>query len=67
VPDAPQLFGVPRFVFREVVSHGLDWLSGWARRDDRARLDGKLAAAHWLGKLREYWRERLVESDGNPG
>jgi hypothetical protein len=58
MPQAPRLFGMPRFVVKEVASHGLDWASGWLRRDERRRLDGKLEFWHWCGKLREYWRLR---------
>lgn len=58
VPDVPRVFGVPRFVFREVGAHGWDWFVGWLNRDGTRRLDGKLAFFHWRGKLREYWRFR---------
>jgi len=58
VPTVPMAFGVPRFVFREMGTHGWDWLAGWLTRNETRRQDGKLAFYHWRGKLREYWRLR---------
>lgn len=58
VPHAPRAFGVPRFVFREVGTHGWDWFAGWLTRNETRRLDGKLEFFHWRGKLREYWSRR---------
>lgn len=58
VPAVPRAFGVPRFVFREVGTHGWNWFVGWFTRNGTRRLDGKLAFFHWRGKLREYWRLR---------
>lgn len=58
VPEVPRAFGVPRFVFREVGTHGWNWFVGWLTRNGTRRLDGKLAFYHWGGKLREYWWPR---------
>jgi hypothetical protein len=54
VPDVPRVLGVPRFVFREVGTHGWNWVAGWLTGKGNRRLDGKLAFYQWRGKLREY-------------
>ena len=63
IPRVPLLFGMPRFVFREIPSHGIDWVAGWLTGDGHRRLDGKLRFYHWRGKLREYWRLRGARGD----
>jgi glucosyl-dolichyl phosphate glucuronosyltransferase len=63
VPSSPRVFGLPRFVFREIATHGSRWATGWLEGDRELRLDGKLDFFHWQGKLREYWRVR----DGGGG
>jgi glycosyltransferase involved in cell wall biosynthesis len=65
LPDGPSMRGVPLFIFREIATHGLNWLQGWAKKDHRKRLDRKLDFYHWVGKLRGYWDLGRKRGDGS--
>jgi glucosyl-dolichyl phosphate glucuronosyltransferase len=54
LPAAPRIFGVPRFVYREITSAAVGWAAGAFTRDRDRRLHAKLQGWHWYGKLTEY-------------
>src|SRR5688572_12740463 len=56
VRRVPRLFGLPRFVYGNVVRNVKGWLRGWATRDPAKRAQHWLSLAYYAGYCREVWR-----------
>jgi glycosyltransferase involved in cell wall biosynthesis len=56
VRRVPRLFGVPRFLYGNIVRNAKGWLQGWLRRDPAKRTKHGLALAYCAGYCREIWR-----------
>ena len=50
-----RLFGVPRFIYGNVVRNFAAWLGGWIRRDAARRAEHGLSLAYYAGYCREIW------------
>ena len=68
----PRLFGVPRFVYGNVVRNFTAWLRAWIRRDPARRAEHWLSLAYYAGYCREIWwpttlgRAAAVQNPGRP-
>lgn len=54
VPKTPRIAGAPRFLYRELLSAGRDWLSGGLARNAARRCDGRLRFSFSRGKLVQF-------------
>jgi glycosyltransferase involved in cell wall biosynthesis len=68
----PRLFGIPRFIYGNVVRNALAWLGAWIRPNAAERAEHWLSLAYYAGYCREIWRpttlgrEAAVHKPGRP-
>jgi glycosyltransferase involved in cell wall biosynthesis len=67
VRRVPRLFGVPRFVYGNVVRNLKGWLRGWLTRNPAKRAQHWLSLAYYAGYCREIWRPTTLGREKTVG
>src|SRR5690606_3070736 len=56
----PRIAGVPRYMFRNLLTHARDLVRAWLRRDPVAAFEHELWLCFFAGIAKQRWSERHV-------